>query len=280
MSESSREQRLSQAFVTLADTLVAGFDLVDLLHYLVDTSVELLDASSAGIMLADRWHRLDVLAASNEDSELLEVLQLQGGKGPSMDCFSAGVAQSIPDLALKAAEWPHFVPLALEQGVRSVHVVPMRLRDDTIGALNLFRPRVGRLAERDGRTAQALADVATIGILQERAVRENADVNDRLQHALNGRVVIEQAKGVVANSGRIGMDQAFNALRRHATSNGIPLTHLAQALVDRPIRPVEILDHRPVAAMDGATPPVKPASERGGGGVVATPHDKAVAAAD
>jgi GAF domain-containing protein len=259
MTEPSREQRLNQAFVTLADTLVAGYDLVDLLHYLVDTSVELLDASAAGIVLADRWHRLDVLAATNEDSELLEVLQLQAGNGPSMDCFSAGVAQSIPDLALMEAEWPHFVPLALEQGVRSVHVVPMRLRDETIGALNVFRSRVGRLAERDGRTLQALADVATIGILQERAVRDNADVNDRLEDALNSRVVIEQAKGVLANYGQIGMDQAFNALRSYASSNGIPLTHLAQGLVDRRIRPAEILDkRRATAARPGrATPPVK-----------------------
>jgi GAF domain-containing protein len=241
MSDPSREQRLNKAFVYLADTLVAGYDLVGLMHYLVDTSVELLDASSAGIVLADSWQRLDVLAATNEGSELLEVLQLQDGTGPCVDCFSTGVAQSVPDLAAVVGKWPHFAPLALEQGLRSVHAVPLRLRDATIGALNLFRSEPGRLAERDRETAQALADVATIGILQERAARERSDLNERLEFALSSKVVIEQAKGVLANHGGLTMEEAFVALRTYSSSHAVPLTHLALDLVERRRRPAEIL---------------------------------------
>jgi transcriptional regulator with GAF, ATPase, and Fis domain len=257
MSEPSREQRLNHAFVMLADTLVAGYDVVDLMHYLVDISVELLDASAAGIVLADGWHRLDVLAASSEESELLEVLQLQGGQGPCMDCFSTGTVQTIPDLTLMVDRWPHFAPLAIEQGVRSVHAVPMRLRDQTIGALNLFRSGTGVLVLRDRQTAQALADVATIGILQERAVRENTDLNERLEHALNSRVLIEQAKGVLANYGAVTMDQAFNTMRSYAASNGVPLTHLAQDLVDRRMRPAQIFGKRHTEGAEVTRPGAK-----------------------
>ena len=263
MSDPSREQRLNQAFVYLADTLVAGYDLVDLMHYLVDTSVELLDASAAGIVLADSWHRLDVLAASSESSELLEVLQLQDGNGPCMDCFSSGQPQSIPDLTAKTADWPHFAPLAIEQGVRAVHAVPMRLRDETIGALNLFRSETGVLDPRDQATAQALADVATIGILQERAVRERIDLNERLESALSSKVVIEQARGVLANHGEMTMEQAYVALRTYATIHSVPLSHLAQDLVERRRRPAEILTkprtelrNRPVRVKP--TPPGQP----------------------
>lgn len=237
MSDPSREKRLNEAFVMLADTLVVGYDIVDLMHFLVDTSVELLDAAAAGIVLADGWHRLDVLAASSAESELLEVLQVQGGEGPCLDCFSTGVVQSVSDLALMTERWPHFAPVALEQGIHSVHAVPMRLRDQTIGALNLFRTGTGELIQRDRETAQALADVATIGILQERAVRENVDLNERLEHALNSRVLIEQAKGVLANFGNISMDEAFKLIRSYAASHAVPLTHLAQDIVDRRMAP-------------------------------------------
>ena len=241
MNSQARETRLAQAFVTLADTLVAGYDLVELMHYLVDTTVELLDAADAGLLLDDGRGRLDVLASTSERTDLLEVLQVRSGRGPCWDCFNSGLPGSIPDLALEAERWPEFTPLALQQGFRSVHAVPLRLRHQTIGALNLFRTETGELAEQDRLTAQALADVATIGGLQERAVRDGAGVDERLQFALSSRVVIEQAKGVLAQHGELDMDQAFVMLRGYARRNHLPLTQVGQSIVDRQLRPAAVL---------------------------------------
>jgi len=231
MSNPTREQRLGEAFVTLADTLVAGYDLVELMHYLVDVCVELLDAEAAGLVLSDGLGRLDVLASTSEQVQLLEILQIRTGRGPCLECFKTGRPTSIPDIALEADRWPQFAPLAAEQGYRSVHAVPMRLRTATIGALNLFRSQPGELAEADRRAAQALADVATIGILQQRATQDSGDVNENLERALNSRVVVEQAKGIVAQLGSMDMDAAFSALRGYSRQQDLPLTALAQQLV-------------------------------------------------
>ncbi|MET0865458.1 MAG: GAF and ANTAR domain-containing protein [Nakamurella sp.] len=233
MSDPTREQRLGEAFVTLADTLVAGYDLVELMHYLVDVAVELLDAAAAGLVLADGLARLDVLASTSERAQLMEILQIRTGRGPCLECYQTGRPVSIPDIAAEAHRWPQFAPLAAEQGFTSVHAVPMRLRNTTIGALNLFRAQPGELAEADRRAAQALAHVATIGILQQRAARESNDLNEKLETALNSRVLIEQAKGIVAQQGSMDMDTAFAVLRRSAIVQEIPLTVLAQQLVNR-----------------------------------------------
>lgn len=231
MNSQARETRLAQAFVTLAGTLVAGYDLVELMHYLVDTTVELLD---------DGRGRLDVLASTSERTDLLEVLQGRTGRGPCWDCFNSWQPGSIPDLALEAERWPEFAPLALQQGFRSVHAVPLRLRHQTMGALNMFRTETGELAEQDRLTAQALADVATVEVLKERAVRDGAGVDERLQFALSSRVVIEQAKGVAQN-GDLDMDQAFVLLRGYARRNHLPLTQVGQSVVDRELSPAAVL---------------------------------------
>jgi len=233
MSDPTREQRLGEAFVTLADSLVAGYDLVELMHYLVDVSVELLDAAAAGLVLADGRYRLEVLASTSERAELLEILQIRTSSGPCLECYRTGRAVSIPDIAAEASRWPQFAPLAAEQGFSSVHAVPMRLRTATIGALNLFREQPGALAEADRRAAQALADIATIGILQQRATRDSGDVNEKLEIAMNNRVVIEQAKGILAQHGPMSMEDAFATLRRYAGQQNIRLTALAQQLVRR-----------------------------------------------
>jgi GAF domain-containing protein len=197
VSDLSRETRLNKAFVTLADSLVGGYDLADLMHCLVDVSVDVLDAAAAGLVLVNAEGQLDVLASSSHQAEQLEILQIRTKRGPCHECFTTGQAGSIPDLHQQAGRWPQFAPAALEQGFRSVHAVPMRLRATTIGALNLFRNAPGQLAAPDQEAAQALADIATIGILQHRAAQENAELARTLQGALNSRVVIEQAKGVM-----------------------------------------------------------------------------------
>jgi GAF domain-containing protein len=264
MSGPTRETRLIDALVTLADTLVADYDLVELMQYLVEVSVDLLDAAAAGLLLADGDGHLDVLASTSERTELLEVLQLGTGRGPCVDCYTTGAPQTIRDVAAQTQRWPQFAPLALREGFRSVHAVPMRHRDRVIGALNLFRSQPGELAEPDRRAAQALADVATIGILQHRAARHTAEVNDQLRHALASRVVIEQAKGILAHYGRLDMDAAFTALRGHARRHHLRLTDLAQALVDRQRRPADILGvpapAHPTTSRPQSPPPAAPGS--------------------
>jgi len=241
LDDPPRETRLVEALVKLTDTLVAGYDLAELLQYLVDTSVDLLDAAAAGLVLADRHGQLQALAATSEHTDLLEAVQIRTGHGPCMDCYTTGQPQSITDLKADVDRWPQFAPLALDQGIRSVHAVPMRERNRTIGALNLFRTRPGELAHADRRAAQALADAATIGILRQRDAEETPELNARLEHALAGRAVIQQAKGILAQYGQLDMDQAFTALRALAEHHHLPLTEIAAAVVFRRRDPADLL---------------------------------------
>lgn len=233
MTSQTRERRLTSAFVTLADTLVAGYDVVDLLQTLVDTCAELLDASAAGIMLADGNGELAVVASTSERSMLVETMQLSYGTGPCVECFTTGVSVTVSDVAELGDKWPGFKEAALEQGFRSVHGVPLRLRGNVIGTLNLFRSRPGTLSIEDMAVAQGLADVATIGILQERAIREADIAKNQLQHALDSRVLIEQAKGVIAYMRDLDMDAAFRTLRDYARSNNLNLRDVAERVVNR-----------------------------------------------
>ena len=241
LDDPSRETRLVEALVTLTDTLVGGYDLAELLQYLVDTTVDLLDAAAVGLVLADSHGQLNALAATSEHTDLLEAVQIRTGHGPCMDCYTTGQPQSITDLKADVDRWPQFAPLALDQGIRSVHAVPMRHRNRTIGALNLFRTRPGELAHPDRRAAQALADAATIGILRQRDAEETPELNARLEHALAGRAVIQQATGILAQYGRMDMDQAFTALRDLAERHHLPLTDIAGAVVDRRRQPADLL---------------------------------------
>jgi GAF domain-containing protein len=235
MASETRERRLTEAFVTLADTLVAGYDVVDLLQTLVDTCAELLDASAAGIMLADSTGELSVVASTSERSRLVEMMQLSSGLGPCVECFATGSAVTVSDVREVADKWPDFSASALEQGFQSVHGVPLRLRGAVIGTLNLFGTGTGVLSAEDLSVAQGLADVATIGILQERAIREADSATKQLQHALDSRVLIEQAKGVIAHTRDVDMDEAFRTLRSHARSNSLNLRDVAELVVNRSI---------------------------------------------
>jgi GAF domain-containing protein len=233
MASETRERRLTTTFVTLADTLVAEFDVVDLLQTLVDTCAQLLDASAAGIMLADDSGELAVVASTSEQSRIVETIQLSSGSGPCVECFATGAAVTVSDVAELGSRWPEFREAAIEQGFQSVHGVPLRLRGATIGTLNLFRTTTGILSAEDMSVAQGLADVATIGILQERAIREADIAKTQLQHALDSRVLIEQAKGVVAYSKNVDMDVAFHTLRAYSRSNNLNLRDVAASVVNR-----------------------------------------------
>jgi transcriptional regulator with GAF, ATPase, and Fis domain len=223
---------LSDTFVDLADTMVADFDVIDFLHILTDRSVALLAASAAGVMLADPRGELRVAAASSEAAGLIELFQVQNDQGPCLDCFRTGQPVTAADLAGPDQQWPQFAAAAANAGFRAVEALPMRLRDQVIGALNLFRAGPGPLSPADLRIGQALADVATIGLLQERNVRRGETVAEQLQAALNSRVVIEQAKGKLAERLSVGMDEAFGLLRAYARNSNQRLTDVARNFAD------------------------------------------------
>lgn len=228
---SSRERTLARAFVTLADTLVADYDVIDLLHQLTLNCVELLPADAAGLLLSDQRGSLQVVSSSGEQAHLVDLFQLQTDEGPCLDCFRGSRQVTAPDLR-DVTDWPRFSAHTVETGYRSVYALPLRLRSETIGALNLFGIQPGALSADDLRIAQALADVATIGILQERAIRHHEVLAEQLQSALNSRVIIEQAKGVLAERGRLDLARTFDLLRDHARSTNQRLSDVARSVVD------------------------------------------------
>ncbi len=229
-----RERSASEAFVRLTDTMVDDYDAIDLLDRLIGFCVDLLPADAAGIVLGDARRELRVVAASSEAAELMELLQLQSDEGPCLDCFQTAAPVSIADLAGAADRWPRFVAAVAERGqFRAVHALPLRLRGQAIGALNLFDREPGSLPDRDLALGQALADVATIGILQERAVRRAEVVNEQLQMALTSRVTIEQAKGVLSQHFGVSVEEAFDRLRRYARSRNEKLALVAGQVVRR-----------------------------------------------
>jgi GAF domain-containing protein len=223
---------LSETFVELADTIVVGFDVIDFLHLLTDRSAQLLDVSAAGLLLADPRGDLRVVAASSERARLLELFQIQNDQGPCMDCFRSGQPVASADLSKQTERWPHFAPAAREAGFAAVQAMPMRLREQVIGALNLFRVAPGPFDQADMRVGQALADVATISLLHQRALRHSEELNEQLQTALNSRVTIEQAKGKLAERRGVDMDKAFKMLRSYARSHNRALSDLARAFVE------------------------------------------------
>ncbi len=223
---------LSKTFVELTDTMVAGFDVIDFLHVLTDRSVQLLEVSAAGLLLADPRGELRVVAASSEAARLLELFQLQNDQGPCLDCFRTGRPVAAADLAAAGPRWPRFAPAARRAGFAAVQALPMRLREQVIGALNLFRADPGGLSPAGVRVGQALADVATISLLHERGMRHSDILNEQLQAALNSRVIIEQAKGKLAERLGLDMDQAFALLRDRARTSNRRLSDLAQAVID------------------------------------------------
>ncbi|MDQ3765551.1 MAG: GAF and ANTAR domain-containing protein [Actinomycetota bacterium] len=239
------DDRLTRTFVELADTLVDDFDVVEFLHMLVDRCMELLDVSATGLLLGDSLDRLQVMACSAESIRLLELFQLQNHDGPCLESYLTGAPVSHPDLSVAADRWPLFAPAATESGFRTVHALPMRLRAQVIGALNLFHTDPNALAPEVTRIGQAMADVATIGLIQERALHQHDALVDQLQTALDRRVIIEQAKGVLAERHHIDPGEAFTLLRGYARNHGQRLTELATAVIDGSTTAPELLPSAP-----------------------------------
>jgi transcriptional regulator with GAF, ATPase, and Fis domain len=237
----AREPEVTATLIRLADSLVEDFDLVDVLDELARDCVRLLGVTAAGLLLAGPTGELHVMAASSEQTRLLELFQLQREEGPCLDCYHSGEPVSAGDLTLQPQRWPLFAEAALDTGYRSVHALPMRLRHQILGALNLFSERQGALGEPAARLGQALADMATITILHERALRESELVAAQLQTALVSRVVIEQAKGVLAERGDLTMDNAFQVLRKHARDHNLRLHDVARGIVERTVDVAAVL---------------------------------------
>ena len=226
-------EQLTRMFVEVADTLVRDFDLVEFLQKMADNAADVSGAASVGLILAGPGQRLRFMAATNLSGRKLELLQLQSSEGPCLDCFRSGEPVVNANLHEAGDRWPTFTPAALEAGFQSVHAFPLRLRRETIGALNLFGREHVEFHSDDIRVVQALADVATIAILQERNIARSDELAEQLQLALNSRVVIEQAKGALAQAEHISLEEAFTRLRTEARSTHLRLVDVAQAFLDK-----------------------------------------------
>ncbi|MFA4841364.1 MAG: GAF and ANTAR domain-containing protein [Agrococcus sp.] len=233
MSELSKEARLNAAFIALAEKLTSEYDVVELLHSLMAECDGLLDVQAAALLLKNARGELELVASTSEAAGFLEVMQLNAGGGPCIECASTGELVSVVDIRATGEHWREFREAALLEGFHSAHAVPLRVRSDVIGSLGLFRARSGPLDPAEEAIARALADVASIGILQERILRESAVVAEQLQRALDSRVLIEQAKGVLAALHDVDVDEAFRMLCAHARANNLKLHATARGVVDR-----------------------------------------------
>lgn len=229
---SATDRRVREVFIELSDTLVADFDIIEFLARLADRCSELLDVSACGILLVDHLGVLNLVAASSEEARLIELGQLQNLEGPCLDAFSTGHPAQHADLRDGSSPWPEFTTAAVDAGYASVQALPMRLRDTTLGAVNLLSERPGPLTADTVQLGQALADAATIGIVHQRAMARQEIITEQLQTALNSRILIEQAKGFLSHRLSVGVDEAFDVLRSYARSTNRRLTEVAADVVE------------------------------------------------
>jgi hypothetical protein len=237
-----RQELLSRTFVDAADTLVADFDILDFLTLLATRCVDLFGIGAAGMLLADPTGGVHLAAISSHRIQMLELFELQYDEGPCLDSYREGAVVRCDDLQAETDRWPRFAPEARRHDFVSAYAVPMRLRTQIIGSLNLLGDHVAAMDGTDLVVAQALADVATIGILQHRAAQEHQLLASQLQYALTSRIVVEQAKGVIAEHAGLDMDAAFNALRAYARNTNTLLADVARAVVERGMLPSVIVD--------------------------------------
>ncbi len=231
------ENLLIRTLVELADNLVDDFDVVDLLTHLTHRTVEALDVTASGVMLAGPSGGLQVVASSSDAMRILELFELQADQGPCVDCYATGKPVVNIDLTAPDTRWPRFARRAIEAGFQSVHAIPLRLRGRTIGALNMFRADQGTLDDTAVAAAQALADMATIAIIQHRVAADAQALNAQLSQALNTRITIEQAKGKISQAANLDMERAFQRLRKHARNHNVHLSDLAADIADGTIHP-------------------------------------------
>lgn len=240
MNTAQRDQRLAETFVALSGTLVDDFDVLDFLTLLAERAAELLDVTAAGVILSDQrggWHPT---AASSEDAQLLELLATQTHEGPCQECIRTGSPVTSADLSREDERWHTFTEAAMARGFQAAAAVPIRMRREPVGALTLLNTESVPVDDESLRWGQALADVAIVGILNHQTARRDELVSEQLQATLHHRVVVEQAKGVLAETGQVGMREAFDLLRDYARSNGQRLTDLARSVADGTLEPMSL----------------------------------------
>lgn len=246
-----REHDVGRAFVAIASALAGDYDITELYTTLTGATADLLDIGSAGLLLVSPQGELRLAAASSEDTRDLELFVLQSQEGPCLDCFREGAAVSVADLTQEEARWPRFVPTAVDAGFRSVHALPMHLRGTRLGTLGLFGTRVGSLSVADRELGQALADVASVALVASQTSMDQVRLAQQLQTALDSRVLLEQAKGQLAQLGAVTMEYAFAALRRYARDHNERLSEVARRVVARELDGAQVFDH---AARKGLAP--------------------------
>jgi GAF domain-containing protein len=238
MTDLQRERDVVQAFVSLVDSLLDDFDIVELLTTLTERCAQLLDVATAGLLLADAQGELHLMAATSRRTHDLEIFQLQSDQGPCLDCYRSGAPVSVANLA-ESDRWPLFVAAATEAGFASVHAVPMRAMNSVLGALGLFGTAAGALSDHDLDVAQALAHVATVAILQNQRTVDTTVISPGLRNALLSRITVDQATGFVYERTGLSMDDSFRRLRDYAHRHRKHLTEISRQLLD-PNAPTEL----------------------------------------
>jgi transcriptional regulator with GAF, ATPase, and Fis domain len=236
----STDHDILRALVEFADTFVADYDVVDFLQRLAERCITLLDVDEAGVMLVDANQTLRYAASSSEKMRLVELLELQTNEGPCLDAFNSRAVIASNDADDAERRWPTFGPHGRAAGFETYVGIPLRLRAESIGALNLLSRQAGGLSDDDAFVAQALADIATIGVLQARAIEDGRTVTTQLQTALESRIAIEQAKGILAERMTMDVEAAFELLRGHARTHNAKLTDIARAIVDGTVTPEDL----------------------------------------
>jgi GAF domain-containing protein len=241
MNGTSREDRITDAFVAMTDALMQDYDIVELLSTLLNLCTDVLPVEARGILIVDAAGDLELVASSSEEARVVETIIIAAGAGPCIDCFTSGAPVIVADIAGTADAWPRFHDTALEQGFHSSYALPMRLRDQVIGVMNLLGSEPGTLSEKDRGVAQALADIAVLGILHERNFRKPESISEQLHLALDSRILIEQAKGVLSHGEALTMSESFEALRSYARAHGITLRAAAELTVRREVTTTQII---------------------------------------
>ncbi|MEV0318640.1 GAF and ANTAR domain-containing protein [Streptomyces sp. NPDC050658] len=251
----SRERLLAEAFVEMAEYLTDEFDAAEFLRNLALRCVELLGVAAAGVMLGTPEGELRLGAASNGHPWVLDLFTMQRDQGPSLDCYRSGEAHTNIALGGRQAHaiWPDFAVGSRAAGFAMAQVLPLRLRGETLGVLNLFQAKADVLGPDEIALAQALADVAAIAIVQRRSLERTEAERDQLQAALNSRISIEQAKGVLAERWQCTVDEAFTALRRHARANQLRLAEFARQVVAGEVDTAQIRRPREAAGRESGT---------------------------
>jgi GAF domain-containing protein len=232
MTAPTPEARIASAFLRASDSLAGGDDMMTRMQVLVEDCTAIFGVEAAGVMLADAQGHLQLFASTSVRLNLVELQQLNVGAGPCLQAFETGAVVPVADIGSSADSWPGFRAGALQQGYRAVHAIPMRVRDTVIGTLSLWSTEPGELPAPAAAIAEALAQVATVGILNERAVRQQTGVAEQLQHALDNRILVEQAKGVLSHTWSLEMDAAYEVMRQYARSRSMPVHALAASILD------------------------------------------------